>query len=121
MAKALKCLECKSEMQGRSDKKFCSDYCRTAHHNKNNSDSNNFMRNINNILRKNRRILKELNPGGTTKVSKTELLDLGFKFSYYTNEYVTKAGKIYKFCYEQGYLELDRGKYAIVQRKEYVE
>lgn len=121
MAKAQKCLECKTEIFGRSDKKFCSDYCRTAHHNKNNSDANNFMRNINNILRKNRRILMELNPSGTTKVSKTELLDRGFKFSYYTNEYMTKAGKSYKFCYEQGYLDLGKGKYAIVKRKEYVE
>ncbi len=79
------------------------------------------MRNINNILRKNRRILVSLNPKGTAKVNKVELLDLGFKFSYYTNEYKTKAGKVYKFCYEQGYLDLGKGKYAIVKRKEYVD
>ena len=62
-----------------------------------------------------------LNPKGTAKVNKVELLDLGFKFSYYTNEYKTQAGKVYKFCYEQGYLDLGRGKYAIVKRKEYVD
>lgn len=79
------------------------------------------MRNINNTLRKNRRILFALNPKQTAKVSKTELLDQGFKFSYFTNEYVTQAGKVYKFCYEQGYLDLGNGKYALVKRKEYVE
>lgn len=115
------CIECGDSFHGRADKKFCSDQCRTSHHNKLNSDVNNFMRNINNILRKNRRILASLNPRGKSKVSKTELLDLGFKFSYFTNQYITKSGNVYHFCYEQGYLELDDGKYALVERKAYVE
>ncbi len=116
-----KCLECKTIIQGRADKKYCSDYCRTAFHNRNNSDSTNYMRNVNNILRKNRRILAALNPNGKAKTTRTKLLDKGFKFSYYTNEYVTKAGKVYKFCYEQGYLTLENDKFALVLRKEYVE
>ena len=114
-------MECKEKLFGRADKKFCSDQCRTAHHNRENADSNNFMRNINNILRKNRRILLALNPHGKSKATKTQLLDKGFKFSYYTNEYITKAGKVYKFCYEQGYLDLGKNKYALVIRKEYVD
>jgi hypothetical protein len=36
---------------GREDKKFCSDGCRNAY-NKINKDSNNYMRNTNNKLRK---------------------------------------------------------------------
>jgi hypothetical protein len=115
------CLECEEVLHGRSDKKFCSDQCRTSHNNRNNSDSNNFMRNINNILRKNRRILAELNPNGKSKVSKDKLLDLGFKFSYFTNIYHTKNGNEYHFCYEQGYLALDNDMYALVVRKSYVE
>ena len=82
---APKCLECKEKLYGRADKKFCSDQCRTAHHNKQNADSNNFMRNVNNILRKNRRILLALNPKGKAKATRTQLIDKGFKFSYYTN------------------------------------
>lgn len=121
MSSSIECLECKTKTYGRSDKKFCSDQCRTSYHNRHNSDSNNFMRNINNVLRKNRRILLELNPRGKTKVTKTQLIDKGFKFSYYTNEYITQAGKVYKFCYEQGYLELDGGIFALVKREEYVE
>jgi hypothetical protein len=34
------------------DKKFCSDGCRNAYNNKINKDSNNYMRNTNNKLRK---------------------------------------------------------------------
>ena len=59
-----KCLECGDPFDGRQDKKFCSDQCRTTHFNKQNTDQNKFMRNINNILRKNRRILEALNPSG---------------------------------------------------------
>ena len=94
---------------------------RTTANNKLNSDASNFIRNINNTLRKNRRILAGLNPSGTTKVSKTDLLDQGFKFSYFTNEYITQKGKVYKFCYDYGYLKLENDIYAIVIKKTYVE
>lgn len=119
--KTRKCIVCGDKMKGRADKKYCSDGCRVAYHNENNRDSSNFMRNITNILRKNRRILAALNPNGKARTSKTELLDHGFKFSYFTNIYKTKAGKVYYFCYDQGYIELGEGKYAIVTRKEYVD
>jgi hypothetical protein len=115
-----KCLTCKTKLTGRADKKFCDAECRTAYHNKLNSFQNNFIRNVNNILKKNRRILIELNPKGKAKTTKEELLDRGFKFSYYTNEYVTQGGNKYHFVYEQGYLELDNGKYALVVRNKYV-
>ena len=79
-----KCLECGDAFDGRKDKKFCCDQCRTAFANKQNTDQNKFMRNINNILRKNRRILAELNPTGKATVTKTDLLDEGIKYSYFT-------------------------------------
>ncbi len=121
MAEKRRCLECDDTFGGRRDKKFCCDQCRTSYYNKQNTDQNNFMRNINNILRKNRRILEFLNPSGKTTVTKTALLDEGFKFAYFTNEYKTKAGKIYRFCYEFGYIELENNLYTLVIRKEYVE
>ena len=34
-----KCLECGTVLKGRSDKKFCSDYCRNTYNNKVNRDS----------------------------------------------------------------------------------
>jgi len=119
-AKARKCDVCGDKITGRADKRYCSDQCRTANHNINNRDSTNFMRNINNMLRKNRRILAALNPNGKSKTTRTKLLDLGFKFGYFTNVYETKGGKTYYFCYDQGYIDIGAGKYAIVTRKEYV-
>ena len=119
--KKKKCLECEETFLGRSDKKFCSDNCRSAHNNRLNSDATNFVRNINNILRKNRRILAALNPNGKARVHKDKLMEEGFKFSYFTNQYVTKSGNVYHFCYEQGWMELDNNYYRLVIRQEYVE
>ena len=70
-----RCLECTDEFIGRADKKFCCDGCRSSYNNKLNSDTTNFVRNINNILRKNRRILAELNPNGKSKTHKDKLLE----------------------------------------------
>ncbi|HMQ60189.1 MAG TPA: hypothetical protein PKE06_05930 [Flavilitoribacter sp.] len=119
--KKRKCLECKEEFLGRADKKFCSDQCRSAYNNRLNSDGINFVRNINSILRKNRRILEELNPEGKATVHREQLLERGFRFSYFTNEYVTRAGKVYRYCYDQGYLELDNDFFTLVRRKAYVD
>lgn len=114
------CLQCSDELVGRSDKKFCGDDCRSAYNNKLNKDSTNLMRNINNILRKNHRILKKLNPTGKTKITVNKLHQAGFNLNYFTNQYITKAGKVYHFCYDQGYLKLNENSYALVKRMDFV-
>ena len=84
------CLECHETLLGRKDQKFCSDYCRNSYNNKLNEDSNKAVRNINRILRKNRRILSNLNPHGKSKVHLIQLAELGFNFHYFTNIYTQK-------------------------------
>ncbi len=110
------CLECEDKIVGRIDKKFCSDHCRNAYNNKINKDRSNLVRNINNRLRKNYRILEELNPGDKTKTSRTKLLAKWFSFDYFTSIYTTKTGTIYYFVYDQGYLPLEGDFYALVKR-----
>jgi len=114
------CLECGEKIVGRADKKFCSDQCRNTYNNRLNSDASNTVRNINNILRKNRRILMDLNKqSGKTMVTKESMLTNGFNFSYHTHTYTTKKGDVYHFCYEQGYLYLpDKELYLLVENKE---
>lgn len=110
------CLECGEKIVGRTDKKFCSDYCRNAYNNNINKDSNNLVRNVNNSLRRNYRILGELNPTDKTKASKSKLLAKGFSFEYFTSIYTTKAGTVYYFVYDQGYLPVEGDFYALVKR-----
>lgn len=110
------CPECGEKIVGRTDKKFCSDYCRNAFNNKMNKDSTNLVRNVNNLLRKNYRILQELNPSDKTKTSKSKLLAKGFNFENFTSIYTTKSGTVYFFVYDQGYLPLEGDYYALVKR-----
>lgn len=110
------CLECSEKMAGREDKKFCSDGCRNAYNNKINKDSTNFMRNINNKLRKNYRILLAINPDGKSKTTRAKLLSMGFDFEFFTNILHTKTGNTYYFLYDQGYLVLENDFYMLVKK-----
>ena len=112
------CPECRRPIHGRADKKFCSDACRNAYNNKQNSDSMNYMRKVNNALRKNRRILAEANPDGKRKIQRDKLVRKGFDFEFITNTYTTKAGDVYRFCYEHGYLDIGEGYFLLVERNE---
>lgn len=109
------CLECGEKITGRSDKKFCGDYCRNAYNNELNKDSKNLVRNVNNRLRKNYRILEKLNPNKKSKTTKSRLLTLGFDFTYLTSIYTTKKGTVYYFVYDQGFLPLENDHYVLVR------
>ena len=118
MGSEKKCLECGEKISGRVDKKFCCDQCRITHNNRLNSDKTNLVRNINNALRKNRRILMDLNTSGKTKTKRQKLLEQGFDFHYFTSIYTTKDGAVYHYCYEQGYLQTDKDWYLLVVRQD---
>jgi len=112
-----KCPECGENIVGRADKKFCSDACRNAFNNSVNKDSKQLIRNTNNRLRKNYRVLERLNPKQKTKCSRSKLVEHGFDFNHITSIYTTKAGKIYYFVYDQGYLPIDDDYFALVKRE----
>ena len=118
-----KCLECGTEIYGRIDKKFCSDQCRTTFNNRSQATQNKYIRKVNYILRKNRRIMEELisnTEKNVKRVKRNDLLEKGFNFDYYTNIYSTKANKYYYFSYEYGYNVLEDGYLAVVRRDEYL-
>lgn len=110
------CLECGESFAGREDKKFCGDSCRNAYNNKINKDSTNLMRNVNNKLRKNYRILQELNIEGKTKTTRSKMQSKGFDFAYFTNILHTKTGNTYYFLYDQGYLPLENDGFMLVKK-----
>lgn len=110
------CLECSDKIVGREDKKFCSDGCRNSYNNKINKDSTNFMRNVNNKLRKNYRILSALNVDGKSKTTRAKLLSKGFDFEFFTNILNTKTGNTYYFLYDQGYLALENDYFMLVKK-----
>ena len=113
------CHECGAPFRGRIDKKFCSDLCRVAFNNRLNSDEISYVRSVNSILRRNRRILMSMNPTGKNKVSHEKLITRGFDFNYFTSTYKTREGALYFYCYEQGYLPIEKDCYLLVVKKEY--
>lgn len=101
------CPECGKEIVGRADKMFCSNSCRNNHNNNANKDSTNLMRNINNALRKNYKILSELNVGEFTKVPKKTLVKKKFNFDHFTSILEAKTGNTYYVVYDLAFQELE--------------
>ena len=116
------CLSCSKPLRGRIDKKFCNDYCRNVHNNKLRAGKahTQLVRNINNILLKNRRIMDSLLPGSEEKmaVSKDRLISLGFQFRHMTHTYTNKSGKTYFYCYDYGFLPLENDWYLLVKDRQ---
>ncbi len=113
------CQACQKLLRGRLDKKFCDDYCRNTFNNQRNSDQNNLVRNINNTLRRNRRLLETLIPEGAEvkKVRKEHLVMLGFNFKYHTQYFRNQKGQVYCYSYEFGFLELEEEWVLVVKKK----
>jgi predicted nucleic acid-binding Zn ribbon protein len=118
MTEKRECLDCGEIIKGRADKKFCSDLCRNNYNNKLNQDNTNHVRNVNNILRRNRRIIEELAPEGKNTVPKSKLLEKGFDFTYFTNIHHTKNDTVYHYCYEYGYMPIKGDFYLLVKKTE---
>lgn len=113
------CLECHNPIKGRADKRFCDDACRNAYNNRLNSDQNNYVRTINNALRKNRRVLHSfLGDEKMVKVRKDKLISEGLRLEYHTHVLNTSKGQSYIFCYEYGYLPLENDIFLIVKNKD---
>ena len=108
------CLDCGETIKGRSDKKFCSDMCRNNFNNRLNRDEMNFIRNVQNILRRNRRILAELNPGKPVKLHRDELIARGFNFTFHTHSFTVRDGTTHYFCFDQGYYACGKDYFTLV-------
>jgi hypothetical protein len=119
------CLACERPIKGRTDKKFCDDSCRNNYNNRLYSYSIPIVRNINNILRKNRRILEELLAGLDKKVlviERKKLVEKGFQFEYFTEHFLPDKKEQYYYCYDYGYRSLDGDRVLVVMdtRKQYL-
>lgn len=114
-----KCLTCQKELKGRSDKKFCNEYCRNVFNNRSYSETNLYVRNINQNLRKNRKILEGFlrNKHFMARAPQYRLFSQGFRFQFFTHTYTNRQGRQYFFCYEYGYMLLDKERVLIVKRK----
>lgn len=109
------CCYCGSELEGRSDKKFCDDYCRNNYYYKVNAQRTSYVKKVNSILQRNQKILHSFCGYGRVLVDKCELVSLGFDFEYFTNIYKTKKGVDYFVVYDYAYSVVNENMISIVK------
>lgn len=113
------CTYCDKQLRfGRSDKKFCNDFCRNTHHYEINRSTSTLVHAINLNLRRNRKILQSFLPAtlAKTEVERDSVLVYGFNFMYFTHMKIM-SDITYYFCYDFGYHIISRDTIAIVQHK----
>jgi hypothetical protein len=96
------CKVCKEPLEGRIDKKFCTDACRCSFFNRVQLRERKEFRKIDRIIKQNRKILKQLFEAGRAQASKQELETMGFEFGYATQVVVANEGELRYFCYDLG-------------------
>ena len=118
------CLYCNKELKGRSDKKFCDQYCKSAYHYKQSQEeAPNFYNQVDNQLKLNRKILKEYNKAGKVTVRTEILLNLGFNPTFFTHYWKNQKDDVYLFVYEYGFIKIKehgRDKYVLILWQEYM-
>ncbi len=117
------CPYCTTEITGRSNKKYCSVHCKSAHQYEKRKTEEQLYYSIDKQLKVNRKILKAYNKSGFSTVRKEKLLLEGFNPKYFTHYWKNKKGQVYLFCYEYGFLELKENvkeKYVLVKWQDYM-
>lgn len=104
------CEYCGKLVHGRSDKRFCDDYCRSSFNNEKRVADSKEMRKIISTLKLNRNILESIVAGGVEKVKvpREKLVRLGYNFKYHTGTYTDWKGNFYTYCFDYGFLQLDK-------------
>ncbi len=118
------CLYCDEPIVGRTDKIYCSHFCKSSYHYEKNKDQpSSLFKRIDNHLKLNRRLLKKYNKAGKSVIRKEILIKDGFNPKYFTHYWKNSKGDVYLFCYEYGFLEKKENnmpKYVLVQWQDYM-
>jgi len=118
MLSSKKCPECDKTVMGRSDKRFCSDSCRSSLHNRVRQDDVYAVKNVNQILIRNRRILMAALDSRRNEVSQSYLRAKGFNFNFFTHQIDQPSGRSAVFCYDIGYRREASNLLALVKDEE---
>ncbi|MDX1629447.1 MAG: hypothetical protein R3345_12150 [Fulvivirga sp.] len=121
------CLQCGKTLSGRIDKKFCDEYCRNTYNNRNKRSDEKYIRKVNSIIRRNRRILKSLCPIGKATVRKEVMDAMGYDYKYFSGIIQPKKDQVYYICYDYAFSPIHEQKFngeiiekaVIVQKQDY--
>jgi predicted nucleic acid-binding Zn ribbon protein/YHS domain-containing protein len=114
------CIICKKPIEGRSDKLFCSVYCKNQYHIRLRRATSKAVKDINSILARNRSILLELlgKNKGQKKIQRNLLDKKKFNFNYHTHFHINSRGKTYYYCYDIAWMEFSDNDVLIIKPNE---
>ncbi len=103
-----KCKYCGDKIKGRSDKRFCNTACKNSYNYEKRTHRKKIVKTIDAILHRNFEIIDAYFEGESRshfKVSKLELTNKGFNFSYFTSTYINSQLKTYYYVYNYAWME----------------
>ncbi len=108
-----KCKQCSKEFKpNRWDAKYCSSKCKNSYNNRNKSRAYHITKPINDILWKNRNILRSFYRKQEVHVN--ELKRAGFNYNYTTHEYIDEQKTRVTFCYDFGFQQINSNTLKII-------
>jgi len=124
MSAKKQCLNCEEILEGRIDKKYCNEYCKSNYfYQKNKKRENTFYKTVDLQLKLNRKILKNYNRSGKSTVRSEIIIQKGFNPEFFTHYWKNTKGQVYLFCYEYGFLKIKEStktKYLLVKWQKYM-
>jgi hypothetical protein len=116
------CLQCNDTFRGRSDKKFCNDYCRNAYNNQQKKSAPSHQRILHQRLQRNHALLCRYLPEknvGPICINKNRLTNDGFVWRYCTESRLVNNRNVLYGCYEFRYFSLNERYLILLKENEF--
>ena len=112
------CAECGHKLVGRTDKKFCNDYCRNSFNNKRYRKEQYAKREIQGVLNVNYSILKSIcSQNSVAESTLDHLAEKGYQMRFFTNLSLTGEGEVLRQCFDMSLLTKEDGSLFIINMK----
>lgn len=117
-----KCIMCKKNLAGRSDKKYCSLECKNTYSQRLRAVTQQATLKVDGILHRNRSILLEIlgKNKSQIKVDRRLLDRKNFKYDYITGYYVNSKDKTYHYVYDFSWMIFSDREILINRRRQSV-
>ena len=114
-----KCKECGKGFYGRQDKIYCSVKCKSRQHYKSVELVANLTSDIDQILHRNYKILKDVigDKQNGIKIPEIILHKQKFNFNYITNYKVNTQGEVYHYLYDIAWIKFSDNEVLIVKQR----
>ena len=111
------CLNCKEELLGRSDQKYCNRKCRSEHHNATSLRNSSIVKEVNNrLLNLYKYFLKQLGSNEEVEISALQLVEVKSSSKWMTHiKTCNRTNQTYLGIYDLYLLKLKNGNYKIIR------